>query len=81
MTWQAIRMKWAALFTMSHRTVIDCAVDTTIVNTTVILMYVPLQCGTDSACLNRHLVMLHAQTLPCMELITTVCVTSTSTSE
>ena len=71
-------MRWATLFAMSHRTVIDRAVDTMIVNTMVMLMYVLLQRGTNTACLNRHLVALHAQTLPHMELVTTIYGMSTS---
>ena len=78
---QAIRMKQATPFKLSHRIIIDHNVDTSIVNTTVMLMDVPLPCGTDAACLNWYLVMLHAQTLPCMELITTVHGTSAITSD
>ena len=77
---QAVKMRWTILFKLSHRTVINRAVDTTIVNTTVMLKNVPLQPSTDAACLNWHLVTLHAQTLPRMELITTVHGTSTNTS-
>ena len=51
---QAIRMRWATLFAMSHRTAIDRAVNTMIVNTMVMLMYVPLQRGTDAACMPRQ---------------------------
>ena len=72
MTWRAIGMRWATLFAMSRRTMINCAVDTTIINTMALLMYVLLQHDTNAACLNRHLVILHAKTLPRMELITTI---------
>ena len=74
-------MRQATLFATSCRTVIDHSVNTTIINTIVMLMYVPLQHDTDAACLNRHLVILHAQTLPCIELITTIHGTSMSISE
>ena len=50
---QAIRMRWATLFAMSHRTVIDRAVNTTIINTMVMLMYVLLQHGTDAVCMPK----------------------------
>ena len=48
---RAIKIKWATLFEMSRRTPIDCVVDTTIVNTTVMLMYILLQHGADAACM------------------------------
>ena len=44
-------MIWATLVIISCRTVINRAANTTIVNTTVMLMYVLLQHGTDAACL------------------------------
>ena len=50
---QVIRMQRATLFTMFCRTAIDCAVNNTIVNTTVMLMYVLLQLGTDAACVPK----------------------------
>ena len=74
-------MRQATLFKLSHRIVIDRTVNTTIVNTMVMLKYVPLQRGTDTACLERHLVMLHVQILPHIELFTTICGTSMSTSD
>ena len=73
-------MRWAILFELSHRIVIDRTIDTSIINTTVMLKYVLLQHGTDAACLNWHLVILRAQTLVRIELITTVHGTSTSTN-
>ena len=80
-TKRAIGMRWTTLFKTSRRTVVNRAVDTMIVNTTVMLMYVLLQCGTDAACLNRNLVTLRAQTLPRIKLITTVHGTSMSRSD
>ena len=53
MTWLAFRMKQATLFAISRRTVIDQAVNITITNTTVMLMYVWLPHGTNAACLPR----------------------------
>ena len=50
---RAIRMRWATLFAISHRTAINRAVNTTIVNTMVMLMYVLLQRSTDAACMPR----------------------------
>ena len=50
---QAIRMRWATLFKLSHRIVIDHTIDTSIINTTVMLKYVPLQHGTDAACMPK----------------------------
>ena len=47
---RAIRMRRAALFKISHRTVINHAVNTMIINITVMLMYVLLQRGTDAVC-------------------------------
>ena len=44
-------MRQATLFTTSHRTEINRAVDTAIVNTTVMLMYVPLQHGNEAVCM------------------------------
>ena len=80
-TERAVKMRRAILFELSHRTVIDHAVNTTIVNTTVMLiMY---RCSVVlmlHACLNWHFVALCMQTLPRMELITTICGTSTSRS-
>ena len=78
---QAVRMRRATLFKLSRRIVINRTINTIIVNTTVMLNYVLPQRGTDAACLNRHLVTLHVQTLPHMELSTTIRGTSTSTSE
>ena len=43
-------MRWAALFKISYRTVINHAVNTMIINTTVMLMYVLLQRVTDAVC-------------------------------
>ena len=75
-------MRWVTFSTISRRTSINRVVNTTIVNTMVMLMYIPLQHGTDAACMpKKHLVTLHAQTLPCMELITTIRGTSTSMSK
>ena len=75
-------MRWVTLSAISRRTSINRVVDTTIVNTTVILMYILLQCGTESAYMSEEaLVTLHAQTLPCMELSTIVHGTSMSMSE
>ena len=78
---RAVKMRRAILFELSRRTVINRAVDTTIESTTVMLiMY---RCSVVlmlRACLNWHFVALRAQTLPRMELITTVHGTSTSTS-
>ena len=50
---RAIKMRWATLFKMSHRIVIDRTVDTTIVSTMVMLMYVLLQHNTDASCMPR----------------------------
>ena len=50
---RAIRVQWATLVTMSHRTAIYRAINTMIVNTMVMLMYVPLQHGTNVACVAR----------------------------
>ena len=47
---QAVRMRWATLLEASHRTAINLAVDTKIVKTSVMLMYVTLQHSTDAAC-------------------------------
>ena len=78
---RAIRIRWATLFAMSHRTLIDRAVDTTIVSTMgMLIMYRCCVVLMLHACLNWHLVTLCAQTLPYMELITTICGMSTSTS-
>ena len=44
-------MRWATLFKMSRRIVIDCTIDTMIVNNPIMLMYVLLQHGTDAGCL------------------------------
>ena len=46
-------MRPATLFATSHRTAIDRGVNTTIVNPVVMLMYVPLQHGTDAVCMPR----------------------------
>ena len=73
--------KTGTLFTMSCRTVINCAADTNDCKHHGHVDNVPLQRGTDSACLNWHLVILYAKTLPCIELITTVYGTSTSMSD
>ena len=51
---QAIKMRWATLFKLPHRIVINCTVDTTIVSTMVMLMYVPLQRGFDAACMPKE---------------------------
>ena len=74
-------MRRAILFKLSRRTVINRAVDTAIESTTVmLLMYRCSMVLMLRACLNWHLVTLRAQTLPRMELITTVRDTSISTS-
>ena len=79
--WQAIKIRWAILFKLSHRTVIDRAVESTMESTTVmLLMYRCSMVLMLRACLNWHFVVLHAQTLSRMELITTVRGTSTSTT-
>ena len=65
---RAVEMRWAILFKLSRRTVIDRAVDTTMVNTTVMLiMYRCSMVLMLRACLNWHFVACCAQTLPCME--------------
>ena len=70
------------LFAMSCRTVIDRAVNTTIVSTMVMLiMYCCHMVLMLHACLKRHLVTLHVQILPCMELSTTVHSMSMSMSD
>ena len=46
-------MKWATLFKFSHRIAIDYTIDTMIVSTTVMLMYVPLQHSIDAVCMPR----------------------------
>ena len=46
-------MRWETLLKLSHRIVIDHTIDTTIISTMVMLMYVPLQHGTDGACVPR----------------------------
>ena len=78
---RAVKMRRAILFELSRRTVIDRAVDTAIESTTVMmLMY---RCSVVlmlRACLNWHLVALRAQSLPRMELITTVRGTSLNKS-
>ena len=79
--WRAVEMRRAILFELSRRIVINRAVDTAIESTTVmLLMYrcsvVLMLC----ACLTWHFVALRAQTLPRMELITTVRGTNISTS-
>ena len=48
-----MKMRWAILFELSRRTVINRAANTTIESTMVLLMYVPLQHGTDAACMPR----------------------------
>ena len=47
-------MKWITLFETSRRTAINHAVDTTIINTMVMLMYVPLQRGTEAASMPKE---------------------------
>ena len=47
-------MRWATLLKAFCRTAIDPAVNTMIVNTTVMLMYVPLQHGTDAVCVPKE---------------------------
>ena len=44
-------MGQATLFAISHRTAINHAIDTTIINTMVMLMYMPLEHGTDAVCM------------------------------
>ena len=81
-TEQAVKMRWAILFKFSHRTVIDHGDNTMIVSTTVLLiMYRCCMVLMLRACLQRHLVTLHVQILPRMELSTTVHGTSTSMSD
>ena len=48
---RAIKMRWATLFKLSCKIVIECTVDTTIINTTVMLKYIPLQHGADAGCM------------------------------
>ena len=79
---QAVKMRQAILFELSHRTLINHTIDTMIESTTIILIIYHCHVVVMlHACLPRHLVTLYVQILPCMELSTTVHGTSMSTSD